>query len=393
MVNLINLPAFKPSPLMDLAPIASALAMRQKAMEAERDRALRQQQIDNQQGQFDKSHGLAVNADARAEKRSPYELAQIQAATGASNASANASRVAATNAQMQEERDADFYQHKVAKAEQDLETGNYIPVKEDQRLLNKKTGTFVEQPGGGLTEGRTRRLEALGIDPNSAEGQNFILNGKLSETAMKIIQKNKLKETQGTKVSESLENLKTFPDKYGQTFESATGPLASGEPGSMLSAPFAYAARGVGEVTNYGQKHSPSEVRSNIQGGVLALSQAIKPLIRDPGEGVFTDQDQEVLNKIVGNIGEARNAEEYYRRLNDVRDRLKASLGMDIKFDATPPKKGQGATPQAAAPAGSQPPPPKPMQAAPAPKRGMIEDGWRFLGGDPKDKNNWRPAQ
>jgi hypothetical protein len=75
-------------------------------------------------------------------------------------------------------------------------------------------------------------------------------------------------------------------------------------------------------------------VRNNIVGATEALAAAIKPLIRGPGEGVWTDADQARLVSIVGDLSQSSNKGEYQRRLNAVRDRIQANFGLDIPFNA-----------------------------------------------------------
>jgi hypothetical protein len=127
-------------------------------------------------------------------------------------------------------------------------------------------------------------------------------------------------------------------DQYDDpSFENAVGPIQGAPPdGGLLTAPFANIARGFGEVMNMAQggNANPSEVRSNIVGSTESLAAAIKPLIRAPGEGVWTDADQARLVAVVGDLAQARNKDEYRRRLNAVRDRVKSNFNLDIEFDA-----------------------------------------------------------
>ena len=45
MVQFINMPGYQPSPLLDLSPIAQGLQMRQKAQQAEAQRAMAERQM------------------------------------------------------------------------------------------------------------------------------------------------------------------------------------------------------------------------------------------------------------------------------------------------------------------------------------------------------------
>jgi hypothetical protein len=168
-----------------------------------------------------------------------------------------------------------------------------------------------------------------------------------------------------------LDRLASIPSDMGKySFEAATGPL-QGADGYVL-APL---ARAWGSVINMAGSHSTTEVRNRIGGDSLALAAAIKPLVRKPGEGTWTDKDQELLNSIVGNLAQANNQTEYFRGLEAVRSRIKANFGIDL-----PPINIPNGQPQQQ---GQAP------QLAP----GTVEDGYRFKGGDPADRNSWEPVR
>ena len=135
------------------------------------------------------------------------------------------------------------------------------------------------------------------------------------------------------------------------SLESAIGPFQGTEPSTMLGNVPIGIARAWGEVTNLfgGGKMSPTEVRSNIAGATEAIAASIKPLIRQPGEGPWTDADQARLVAMVGNLPEAKNLPEFKRRLNALRDRVQANFGMNIPFDAMQPMPKNGLQPPAGA--------------------------------------------
>lgn len=122
------------------------------------------------------------------------------------------------------------------------------------------------------------------------------------------------------------------------SFENAVGPLQGSTPDSLVGAGIVNAARLGGEAMNYfeGGQTVPSKVRSDIHGGTLALAAAIKPLIRGPGEGTWTDKDQELLNSIVGDLAQARTKEEFRARIQDVTTRLNANFGLQIPMPGQP---------------------------------------------------------
>lgn len=134
-----------------------------------------------------------------------------------------------------------------------------------------------------------------------------------------------------------LENLRKMADTYDDaSFSNAVGPWQGSTPDSLVKGAAINLARAGGEILNFfqGGGNNPTEVRSNIQGATETLAAAIKPLIRKPGEGAWTDADQARLVSIVGDLAQARDKGEFKRRLNNVRDRISSNFGIQIDFDA-----------------------------------------------------------
>jgi hypothetical protein len=211
------------------------------------------------------------------------------------------------------------------------------PVDRKEQLEIQKLEQEVS--GGGRSAKRLEELEKLGIDPNSAEGIIYQANGKLPESASKEILGRQQKAKAGPQVAAGLKNLNDMIEGYDETsLESAIGPWQGADPDQtgLLSAPVANVARGLGEAWNFirGGENNLSEIRSNIRGTTEALAAAIKPLIRGPGEGVWTDADQARLVSIVGDLSQASDKQEFKRRLNAVRDRITSNFGIEVPFDA-----------------------------------------------------------
>lgn len=219
---------------------------------------------------------------------------------------------------------------------------------------------------GALDAKRVAELEKIGIDPHSAEGMTYRTNGKLPAAAYQQMAQKQRKTQMAPKIVEGLTNLSKMADTYNDAaFENALGPIQGSDPdsGGLLTAPIANISRLYGEAANVvqGGNATPNEVRNNVRGSTEALAAAIKPLIRDPGEGVWTDADQERLVGIVGDLGQSSSKAEYRRRLNAVADRVRSNFGLQIDFNA-----------EAAAGA---------PQPAATPQAPAANDGWTEING------------
>jgi len=208
-------------------------------------------------------------------------------------------------------------------------------------LKREKLATDIElaRTKGQEDQKRIDALKRIGIEPDSAEGIAFRANGKLPAAAYEKLEQDQRKLRSAPKITEGLNNLLKMTDKYDDpSFVNAVGPLQGATPDQtgLLTAPFANIARLYGEIANKfeGGKSTPNEVRNDIMGSTEALAAAIKPLIRGPGEGVWTDADQARLVAIVGDLAQASSKEEFKRRLNAVSGRIESNFGLGIKFDA-----------------------------------------------------------
>jgi len=150
-------------------------------------------------------------------------------------------------------------------------------------------------------------------------------------------------------ITGGLKYLGTLPAQYGGdagSFGSAVGPLQGSD--SSIN-PAVIAAKAVGNayntVRNWGWSGSeawPSEVQRAIKGGTDTLSAIIKPLIRKPGEGSWSDADQAKLDSIVGELKKSNDVEGYFRELGNVRKRINANFQINL-----PPVPGEKEAPAA----------------------------------------------
>lgn len=68
---------------------------------------------------------------------------------------------------------------------------------------------------------------------------------------------------------------------------------------------------------------APTEIRDRIETTAKNLAAVMKPLVRKPGEGVWTDKDQINLEKSLGDMTRSRSRAEYDRRINDIVENVK----------------------------------------------------------------------
>ncbi len=137
-----------------------------------------------------------------------------------------------------------------------------------------------------------------------------------------------------------------------------------------------------GWLTTLGSEHAPRDIRARITGDTLALSSALKKVARGAGEGVFTDADQRLLERQIGELSKASSVEDYKQRLSDIKSRINAAYGLSIggqPGQQQGPQLGQQTVPQPGPQSGPQP--------------GSIEDGHIFRGGDPANPASWEPVQ
>lgn len=186
-------------------------------------------------------------------------------------------------------------------------------------ILTGQLGTKTKQT---IFSQRHEAAVGLGLQPGTQQYKTFVLTGKVE----------KPEESTANKISGGLNRLATVPQDVGrQSFEYATGPL-QGDENSAWFNPGPPLARAWGSLANsvFGNDTATTDVRNRIAGDVEALAAVIKPLIRKPGEGPWTDADQKRLVAVVGSLAESNNADEYARNLENVRQRIIANFGIDL---------------------------------------------------------------
>lgn len=225
---------------------------------------------------------------------------------------------------------------------QHIKTTDPVDQARIEYLKAQTAKTLGKDPSNTFTQ-REDLLKQYKIDPASPEGQMFLFNGKLpSKLYDNEAQLNK-KVSSAPKIAAGLETLRSMTDSINDTsFENSLGPIQGSTPDSLVGKGVVNTSRLYGELGNWwsGGNKTPNEVRNNITGATEALAAAIKPLIRGPGEGVWTDADQARLVSIVGDLAQSSTKDEFKRRLNAVRDRINSNFGLDVQFEAMKPKEG-----------------------------------------------------
>jgi hypothetical protein len=214
-----------------------------------------------------------------------------------------------------------------------------VPDAAEQQYRNERLAIEREKISANRkdTDTRLMHLERLGVDPNSAEGITYLANGRLPAEFYKNQAQEARKRATAPKIAEGLANLNRMTTQYNDpAFLNSLGSVQGSTPDGLIDKALINTGRLYGEIANWyeGGNATPNEVRNNVTGATEALAAAIKPLIRAPGEGVWTDADQARLVAIVGDLPQASTKEEFKRRLNDVRNRIQSNFGLEIPFDA-----------------------------------------------------------
>ena len=139
----------------------------------------------------------------------------------------------------------------------------------------------------------------------------------------------------GQNISGGLNQLAEIPNKYSggivsDPFASAVGSIRGQEDDGGWLPTMSDVGKVWGSLTNIAGNATTSEVRNRIKGDTEALAAAIKPLIRAPGEGPWTDKDQERLVAVVGNLALANTRDEYKRAVEGVRERVMKNFNIDL---------------------------------------------------------------
>jgi hypothetical protein len=143
-------------------------------------------------------------------------------------------------------------------------------------------------------------------------------------------------------IAGGLAELASLPERYGGewgTFGSGIGPFQGDESDLGWNIPAQVtrgAARTMGSVYTSmpgvpgPAGSSPAEVRRAITGASNTLASILKPLIRGPGEGAWSDADQALLNSLIGDLRLANDRDSYMRELGNIRSRVVNTFGIEL---------------------------------------------------------------
>jgi len=285
----------------------SATASHRKAM-----RAFQEQQAKNRQGNSDRSFGLQ-------ERRFGQQTAVNRSAMeGVAN-----KRFGGVAQMIQSEQDP---AKKVAMWQQMLAAHPGIA----QRIPEEMRGDPVQGSQYAIALAR-------GYQDPSLHRINNAKIISLEANAKAALAKANPQKNLASNIVGGLNRLSSVPSEYSRgEFENAVGTLQGNEQGGMLTG----ITRGAASLwSGIAGGASPTQIRSRIAGDTEALAAAIKPLIRGPGEGVWTDSDQARLVSVVGDLATANTPEDYNQRLRDVRERVQANFGMQLPEITFPGKK------------------------------------------------------
>jgi hypothetical protein len=263
-------------------------------------------------------------------------------------------RAAADRAANLENQKAMFEAQKKAELDM-LPRRHALDLEQQQKLLELRSRLEQEQKSGEL-ERRAALAIKQGMQPGSPEFRRYVLTGelpkdqagfKINEVGGKLVATDPAGNSKVVYGSEGVDpavvknitggltELNTIPGRYGGdkgAFGSAVGPF-QGDDGGYIMGPV---ARALGSLYQIRNPQAPSEARRAIQGATDTLASVLKPLIRKPGEGSWSDADQARLDRIMGNLTHANDVKQYRRELDNVRQRINANFSVSIPEIAVP---------------------------------------------------------
>lgn len=318
------------NPLLDLAQLNQGLASVQRSNELQADRAMREQQMAADEKQQNRLMALREQQMAQSAQQNAIENRRADETMSMRRAEFSAQQQA-------RQREMDMQKAQKAARLAGMVSGNQerwdalrrmVPdINEDLPADIANDPVLGPQALQAMVFGPPNERDQLELERLRA--QTRAAQGLADQRAQKAAAGDA--DNMTGRVSEGLQNLANVTTDFDpNTFQNAVGTLQGDDDGGISTS----IARTFGSVVNalpyVGGSGNTTQVRRRIAGDTEALAAAIKPLIRKPGEGPWTDADQRRLVAVVGDLSLANNQQEYMQALEGIRQRLRANFGLEL---------------------------------------------------------------
>jgi len=269
MVSLINLPGYQPSPLMDFGQINQALQSRQQAQARADQMAMQQAQQAEQARQFNAGHQLAQRSASRADAKSPYEQALLDAQAKAQRAHAG------------------LY---------DTQSANVRAMANAKAAPTAPPPTFGQRPDGSVYEinegGVSLDQASGGVDISSGAGRFGARGLAPADVPGMVVNPRGSTDLAATRANAGQEAVASTPEEDRKRFETYKRTqdhwtyLNNGKPAGVGKA---YAADG--RIIELGSKDTATDRQARViaQHGLANLDKATEALVGvmpDPKRGI-----------------------------------------------------------------------------------------------------------
>lgn len=249
--------------------------------------------------------------------------------------------------------------------EEDLEPEPYAPnVVLAWQRKNPKVAEGMEEANKAVRERNTLRVRMAEHPRNSDNPETVAAKKKAQMDAERAGNLATQRQKAGIGLEGIGNNMQAIIDfaNSGKLSPGAIGPWdSSDEP--IVGGPAGWIApsgKTAGRILNsldpreYGYEMNPDQMRAQLQQNAMGILNVAKKLVRESGEGTFSEGDQALLNKLVGELTQARDLEDLRGRvanLHSVVDMTFAKpLGLSLPPLKMTPDKPAAGQPAAGAP-------------------------------------------
>jgi len=212
----------------------------------------------------------------------------------------------------------------------------YQPISEDTLLARRLTIAKIAKLGAEVRGSRSTRKIIKGADGYQyyQDDGSRVLPSLSRPADKKILAEQRAKKQATKNIGSMLRRLGQVAD-FGEGGQSPYTPHeVNSSIGNWQGDDNAWVMNKVsrlgGWIATLGSDHAPRDIRARINADALALTAAVKKVSRGSGEGVFTDADQKVLERQIGDLSKSSNVENYKQRLADLKVRINAAYGLSI---------------------------------------------------------------